>query len=113
VIRSFTDRTDNPQDLYKAKLQLIKEIMDFNESPRIYIQTNPPELSSMTTRSSVEVFGWTDPGTEIIINGQAIPVSQHGLFLEQFGLSSERNFISIRATKGNVSKEIKRHFNVK
>ena len=113
VIRSFADRTDNPQDVYKAKLQLIKEIMDFNESPRIYIQTNPPELSSMTTRSSVEVLGWAEPGTEITINGQEVPVSQHGLFLEQFGLSSERNFISIQATKGNVSKEIKRLFNVK
>lgn len=113
VIRSFDDRTSNPQDVYNAKLQLIKEIMDFNESPRIYIQTNPPELSSMTTRSSVEVFGWTEPGTAITINGQEIPVSQHGLFLEQFGLSSERNYISVRATKGNVSKEIKRLFNVK
>jgi hypothetical protein len=113
VIRSFADRTDNPQDVYNAKLQLIKEIMDFNESPRLYIQTNPPELSSMTTRSSVEVFGWAEPGTEIALNGQEIPVSQHGLFLEQFGLSSERNFISIRATKGNVSKEINRLFNVK
>ena len=113
VIRSFADRTNNPQDVYNAKLQLIKEIMDFDESPRFYIQTNPPELSSLTTRSSVEVFGWAEPGTEIIINGQEIPVSQHGLFLEQFGLSSEMDFISIRATKGNVSKEIKRLFNVK
>ena len=113
VIRSFADRTDNPQDVYNAKLQLINEIIDFNKSPRIYIQTNPPELSSMTTRSSVEVFGWTEPGTEIVINGQEIPVSRHGLFLEQFGLSTERNMITIRATKGNVSKEIKRLFNVK
>ena len=113
VIRSFSDRTDNPQDVYNAKLQLINEIIDFNKSPRIYIQTNPPELSSMTTRSSVEVFGWTEPGTEIVINGQEIPVSRHGLFLEQFGLSAERNMITVRATKGNISKEIKRLFNVK
>jgi hypothetical protein len=85
VVKSFADHTDNPEVLDNARLELIKELLTFNESPRIYFQTNPSENSVLTNHSSVEVLGWTEPGTKIIINGAEVPVSKDGLFLEQFG----------------------------
>jgi len=85
VISSFAEHTDDPNVLYSAKMKIIKELQEFNTSPELYVQTNPFAKSTLTNHSSVEVFGWTSPGTRIIINGAEIPVSKDGLFLEQFG----------------------------
>jgi hypothetical protein len=85
VVPGFDLHTDDPAILYKAKMKIIKELLEFNTSPGVYVQTNPVENSVLTNHSSVEVFGWTEPGTKIIINEQEIPVNKDGLFIEQFG----------------------------
>jgi hypothetical protein len=113
VIKGFADYTDDPQVLYKEKMVIIKDLMEFDTSPGLYVQTNPVENSDVTSRSSVEVFGWTEPGTKIIVNGQDLPVSNQGLFVEQFSLSAKGNFIRVQASGKKGSKEIVRHFVVK
>ncbi len=113
VVMNFLDRTDNPQVLYNAKQQLINELVNFDKSPGIYVQTNPEMNSMLTDGSSVEVFGWTEQGTKIIINGQDIPVSEQGLFLEQFIMSRDQNFIKVQASNTIGTREIIRNFVVK
>ena len=112
VIQSFADRTNDPQVLNNAKTLIIKELLD-NSSPAIYVQTNPPEGTSMTMNSSVEVFGWTEPGTKIKVNGKDVPVSGQGLFLEQFEVNPVQNFIKVQASGPKGSKEIIRTYNVR
>lgn len=113
VVMGFAEHTDDPQVLYKAKMQVIKELLEFDTSPRIYVQTNPLVNSSFTDGSSVEVFGWTEPGTKIVVNGKELPVSKQGLFLEQFGLTTGDNVIRVQATNGKGSKEIVRNYMIK
>lgn len=113
VVMGFAEHTDDPQVLYKAKMQIIKELLNYNASPRIYVQTNPLVNSDLTDGSSVEVLGWTEPGTKIVVNGKELPVSKQGLFLEQFGLTTKSNFIKVQASNTNGSKEIVRYFVVK
>jgi hypothetical protein len=120
VVMDFAEHTDDPQVLYNAKMQIIRELLDFDESPRIYVQTNPLVNSTLTNHSSVEVFGWTEPGTKIIINGVEIPVSKQGLFLEQFGgdfIDPTKihlgHIIRIQASNAKGSKEIVRDFIIK
>jgi hypothetical protein len=113
VVMDFAEHTDDPQVLYKAKMQIIRELLDFDKSPRIYVQTNPLVNSSFTDGSSVEVFGWTEPGTKIVVNGEELPVSKQGLFLEKFGLTLDNNIIRVQAGNVNGSKEIIRNFVVK
>jgi len=113
VVMSFSDRTDNPQVLYQAKQNVIDELLGFDTSPVIYVQTNPEEHSALTSGSSVEVFGWTEPGTRIIVNGNELPVSIQGMFLEQFTLSNEEDKIIVKAINPKGSKEIIRDFQVK
>jgi hypothetical protein len=112
VIKGFAEHSDDPQVLYKSKMELIRELVEFNTTPKIYVQTNPVEKSTMTNHSSVEVYGWTEPGTKIVINGQEIPVSDEGLFLELFQMSGNENRIIVNAKKGNGVKEIVRDFAV-
>jgi hypothetical protein len=120
VIKGFAEHTDDPKVLNIAKMKLIDELLQFNISPRVYIQTNPLAGSTLTNHSSAEVLGWTDPGTKIVINGKEIPVSYDGLFLEQFGgefidPSKIRlgDNITIQATSRNGSKMINREFIIK
>jgi hypothetical protein len=61
----------------------------------------------------VGVYGWTEPGTKIVVNGLELPVSDQGLFLEQFILSRINNVLRIQASNVRGSKEIVRAFIVK
>ena len=85
VVMTIEQHTDDPSVLYAAKRQLIDEIIAFDAGPMIYVQTTPMENSTLTEHSSVEVFGWTEPGTKIVVNGKEMPVSDQGYFFEQFG----------------------------
>jgi hypothetical protein len=121
VVMSLVEHSDDPVVLNKAKKELIREIIDFKTSPRLYIQTNPPENSTLTYHSSVEVYGWTEPGTKIILNGKELPVNAQGYFLEQVGgdlldetkVSLTKGEIKVRAINANGSKEVVREFGIK
>jgi hypothetical protein len=113
VVKGFAERTNDPQMVYNAKMKVIRELMDFDTSPGIYVQTNPLENTLVTAGSTVEVFGWTEPGTKITVNGQVLPVSQQGLFIEQFQLSAGMNAIIVQATGTEGLKEIIRIFSIR
>ena len=121
VIYSIQQHSDDPAVLYAAKKQLIDEIIGFDAGPMVYIQTNPLENSTLTEHSSVEVFGWTEPGTKIVINGKEMPVSDQGYFFEQFGgeaidttkIPITQKMIKVVASNTKGTKEIIRKFNFK
>jgi hypothetical protein len=117
VVMSLADHTEDPEVMYGAKTELVRELLDFDVSPKIYVQTDPVENTVLTNNSSVAVYGWTEPGNRIIINGQDIPVSEQGLFVEQF--EGEINdtakirlgdVIRVQAIGPEASREIVRHF---
>jgi hypothetical protein len=112
VVMDLVEHTDDPQVLYMAKKEVIRELLDFNTSPRIYVQTNPSVSSTAIKEFSClgELFGWTEPGTKIIVNGAEIPVSKQGLFFWIFQLTQERNSINVKATNEHGTKEIVRTF---
>lgn len=113
VVMSLVEHSEDPEVLYRAKKEIIKELMKFETSPRIYVQTDPVVNTTLTDQSSVAVYGWTEPGTKIVVNGKELPVSNQGLFLEQFGLSPEDNKISVEASNSSGSKKIVREFEIK
>ncbi len=112
VVTTMTEHVNNTRTFYDAKRKIIRELLDFDTSPRIYVQTNPPEYSTLTDHSSVEVFGWAEPGAKIIINNEEIPVSKEGLFLEQFSMSPGKNKITVLAADQYGTKRIIRSFNI-
>ena len=113
VVQGFAERTNDPQVIYEAKMQLINELLDSESSPSVYVQTNPPEGSELTSGSSVEVFVYAEPGTKITVNRSVLPENQGGLFLEQFGLTLKNNRITVTAEKAGVSKVIVREFKIR
>jgi hypothetical protein len=121
VVMSLSEHSNDPGVLYKAKQELIREIIDIKASPRLFIQTNPLEYSTLTYHSSVELYGWTEPGTKITVNGKELPVDQQGFFYEQFGgelldttkMHFSRGIIQVHASSPGGSKEIVRYFSIK
>jgi hypothetical protein len=113
VVKSLSEHADDPRVLYAAKKEILEELMESETSPRIYVQTDPVENSVLTSHSSVAVLGWTESGTEIFINGIKVPVSEQGLFLEQFTMSPEENRIVVQGTNAVGSKEIIREYQIK
>lgn len=121
VVKSFDEHSDNPELLYLAKKELLNELMRYEENPEIYIQTNPVEGSTITFHSSVELYGWTIPGTKIIVNGKELPVSKEGYFFEQFGgeaidttkIGFSEGIIKVTAMNMGKISEFERKFNIK
>jgi len=112
VVKGFVERSNDPKVFYNARAEVIEELMNFNSSPGVYIQTDPVEGSALTSRSSVEVYGWTEPGTTILLNDKELPVSREGIFLEKIMLTDKQPDIKIKATNVDGSKEIIRRFMV-
>ncbi len=110
VVIGLSKHTNDPQVLYNARMEVIQELLSFNTSPRLYVQMNPPANSKIESGNMVEIFGWTEPGTKIIANGQEIKVSKQGLFLESMSVSQKRNNIRIQASNSKGSKEIGREY---
>jgi hypothetical protein len=109
VVRTAEDYSNDPNVLYSAKRQLLDEILDLDQPPRLIVQTTPIEHSRVADGSSIDVHGWVEPGTRITINGTDIPVADDGLFLENIPLSSRRT-ITVEARRQNTRKQAVRRF---
>jgi hypothetical protein len=112
VVFDFAHRTYDPAILENAKKLLINELLSTEEFPQLFVQTNPPENSEMPSGSTVEVMVCSEPGTQISINDKVIPESVPGLFMEQFGLSSSHNKITVKAERNGKTKIIVREFKI-
>lgn len=110
VVKSLVKYNEDPELLYQAKEGIIDEIMEFDSSPKIYVQTTPDEHSTLKNRASIEVLGWAEPGTKVVVNGTELPVRENGLFLHIFNLTPSDNVIQVKATLDDRVKIIDREF---
>ncbi len=115
VVKDLLNHSDDASVLYKARQEIVNELLEFDTSPKLYIQTNPAENTSFVKERSylMEIFGWTEQGTKILINGEEVLPDTHGQFLWNLKLSREENKVTIQATKGEVEKTVIREFEVK
>jgi len=111
VAMGLKEHTEDPVIFYRAKKEIIKELMDFNTSPRIYIQTSPSEHGKLINRSVVELLGWTEPGTEITVNGAKLAVNNYGLFMERYLIYVGGKLV-ITAKNGTNEKTLIRTYNI-
>jgi hypothetical protein len=114
VVFDFEHHADDPEILYRAKKEVIEELMELDRSPRIYVQTNPPLNSGSVKERSylVEIFGWTEVGTEIMVNGERVQPDVRGMFLRNVKVSREEDKVIIEAAGKNGNKQIIRSFRV-
>jgi hypothetical protein len=109
VLKTMDTYTKNPDTLYDVKKQIINELLELDTAPRIIVQTNPLEHSIVANNCAIDVFGWAQPGTKVVVNGRNIPLSDDGLFMENVSLSRD-NTIVVQAEREKDKKTIVRSF---
>ncbi len=111
VVKTMSEYSKDPNVLYNAKKQVIEELLDLDKSPRLIVQTNPLEHTTIANDCAVDVFGWAEPGTKIIINNRESPVSSDGLFMENVPLTRDSTIV-VKAKNEKGEKTIVRSFEV-
>ena len=111
VVKTMDTYTKNPDTLYDVKKQIIDELLDLDAAPKIIVQTNPMEHSTVANDCAIDVFGWTQPGTKVTVNGRTLPLSDDGLFMENVSLSREHTIV-VEAEHEKGKKRIVRSFDV-
>jgi hypothetical protein len=111
VVKTMSDYSKDPQALYAAKKQVIEELLDLDRSPRVLVQTNPLEYTTVGNDCAVDLYGWAEPRTKIIVQGRELPISEDGLFMENVRLSGD-NTIVVEAEHRAGQKTIIRQFHV-
>jgi hypothetical protein len=109
IVRTTADYSNDPNLLYAARKQIVREILDLDQSPRVLVQTNPMEHSRVAGDASIDVHGWAEPGTRITINRTEVPVADDGLFMENVRLSREQT-ITVEVVHAKATRQITRRF---
>jgi hypothetical protein len=113
VIRKTTEFTREPRVLYAAKREALDEILDFRRSPVVYVQTDPLANSKIVFgQILLEINGWAESGTDIIVNDKVVRVNADGEFRNVISLDPNRKTLKVTARKGALSRTILREFDV-
>jgi len=111
VVRTINTYDKNPDTLYSVKKQIINELLDLDIAPQILVQTNPLEYSTVANDCAIDVFGWAEPGTKVVVNGRRLSLSDDGLFMENVSLSRDHKIV-IEAEHKKGKKTLVRSFEV-
>ena len=69
------------------------------------------EHATVGNDCAIDLYGWAEPGTRIVVHGRKLPVSEDGLFMENVRLSRD-NTIVVEAEHKKGKKTIVRSFEV-
>jgi hypothetical protein len=111
IVKTMSTYSNDPYILYAAKRQIINELLDLDRAPKLIVQTNPLEHSTVGNDCAIDLYGWAEPGTKIVVQGRELPVSEDGLFMENVRLSRD-NTIVIEAEHKKGKKTLVRSFEV-
>ncbi|MFB3787871.1 MAG: glycoside hydrolase domain-containing protein [bacterium] len=109
VVKNLHEFTRDLAALTAAKKQVIEEIWDLDRKPVVLVQTNPAEGTPVARDCAIDLVGYAEPGARIQVNGEELPVSPDGLFMENVSLSKEFTIV-VEAEHPNGKKTIIRRF---
>ncbi|HEC77927.1 MAG TPA: DUF4091 domain-containing protein [candidate division WOR-3 bacterium] len=93
--------------LYRIRRKIAQEILEVDEHPYIFVKTIPEEGSKV--KDHIKIYGLTESGVHIYIEGIKSAVDDHGLFEARVKVPREK-ILTIVARQGNKKKEIKLEF---
>ena len=111
IVKTMDTYNKNPDTIYSVKKQIIRELLDLDTVPKFIVQTNPLEHSAVANDCIIDVFGWAEPQTKVVINGRRLSIADDGLFMENVHLSRD-NTIVVEAEHKEGKKTIVRSFEV-
>ncbi|MGQ9730574.1 MAG: glycoside hydrolase domain-containing protein, partial [Candidatus Zipacnadales bacterium] len=110
VVRSITDYTHSYDELQAAREEVLRDILAAQIPPLAIVRTNP-RSSKPIRPSEINVWGVTELGCEVLVNGQ--PATFDGnRFLARVSITAEAPEVKIEIRKGRNRKTITRRFAV-
>jgi hypothetical protein len=80
----------------------------------LLVQTEPAEGSTLVEGPiSVELYGVTEPGAAVKVNGRPVKVGPDGRFATVARPTGAENTIKIEAVHGGQRKSVTRHFQIR
>jgi hypothetical protein len=111
VIADFGAFTRNPDVLDDTRKAVLREVLDLDREPHLYVQSIPLDGSKIVHGPArIEVRGWTDPGNEIAVNNSPVPVSPEGYFADAPRYMPQENVITIKAKNAKGERIVTRTF---
>ncbi len=114
VVPSIVSFERDPARILAVRHQVAEAIMALERSPLLLVQTEPPAGSTLWDGPIVvEIWGLTDPGTEVRINGRTVVVGEDGSFIARMPPSRPQGVIVLTASKEDHTKTITKQFVIK
>ena len=110
VVSTYTCFSRDPETLYAARRQAIEETIGLDRSPRIILETEPPEHSVFPNNCAVDVHGWAEPGTHLKINGHETTVGSNGVFFARANVMKSGGKVTFEAENAKGRKMFNRQF---
>jgi hypothetical protein len=98
----------------EVRHQIAEAILALDEQPLLLVQTEPPAGSTLWDGPiAVEVFGITELGTEIRVNGRSVAVQEDGTFLARVYPTRPASEVVVEARKNGFQKTVRKKFVIK
>ncbi len=110
--RSCTDFERNPDKLMALRREIAGQIVQTGSRPLVLLKTNPDGRAAIEP-STVKLFGLTEKGASVEINGQKIAVDPGGRFYADVSLSINSPEIKTTVRVGNDTKTLLKRFSVR
>jgi len=114
LISSFTVTTSDPAAIQGARKELAAEIMAAETEPLALVWTKPLAGTVLVPGPIVvELYGATEPGATVQVNGGERPVDEQGRFSALVFLSAGHSTITVEVEKDGQSRTLRRWFPVR
>ena len=80
VMRSLTNYTDDPLELYKARERLLREIVELDRGPKALLVTSLDENSPLNGDTVVSLQLYTEKGSTVTLNGDVLEETSPGSY---------------------------------
>lgn len=114
VVPSIVTFERDPAKIMAVREEVAQAILALDQSPLLLVQTEPAAGSVLWDGPIVvEVFGLTEPGAEILVNGRRMTIGEDGSFAFRAYRSRPSGQIVIEARKDGQSKSVTKQFVIK
>ncbi len=114
VVPAIASIEYNSGKIRAARAAVAAEIVALEQGPFLVVQTEPAEGSALIEGPiNVEVYGITEPGATVKLNGRNVPVQPDGIFATVTRPVGDECAIRIEAEHSGQRKQTVRYFSIK
>ncbi|MDW8080145.1 MAG: DUF4091 domain-containing protein [Thermoguttaceae bacterium] len=114
VVPSIVTFERDPKRIMRVREELAEAIVAARQSPLLLVQTEPSADTVLWDGPVVvELFGLTEPGAEVVVNGRKVALREDGTFQVRLSPSRPAGEVVVQVRKDGQSKTLRKQFVIK